>query len=342
MTMGRIGLVGFGTGGRWFHAPLIASVDTAEFVGVVTGSPERRAILAEEYPGVAVFDDVEALLHAGVDLVTVSIPPEGREDVVRRVIDAGVAVVVDKPFALNPDAGVALVDYADERGVPITVFHNRRWDSESLTIARLRDEGTVGDIHLFESAIERWEPNSGNASTGGGYLADLGSHLVDQATWLFGSATHVWADIYHAPGYASEVGFMLALTHSDGVVSHLFGHCLQPAGRPRMRLSGSGGVAVIDDLDIQTDQVFAGQSPRTLGDGWGVEPPARRVAFYSGEHVAYLERDRGRWDEFYPAALRAVLDGHPMPVDARQAVNTLRVIQAARVSSELRRVIELP
>lgn len=332
---GRIGLVGFGAGGRWFHAPLIASVPGAQFVGVVTRSPERRAILATEHPGVRAFDTVDDLLAAGVDLVAVTIPPEGREDVVRRVIDAGVAVVVDKPFALSPEVGDALVDYAELAAVPISVFHNRRWDSDHLTALRVRDQGTIGEIHLLESAIEEWKPSADITSTGGGYLADLGSHLIDQATDLFGQPTHVYADIHHAPGYPGEVGFLVALTHAGGVRSHLYGHCLQPAGRPRMRLTGRAGVAVIENIDIQTPQVVAGHSPRDLGDSWGVEEDAR---LYIGTDMLELHRERGRWDTFYPAALNAATLGTTMPVDARAAVSTLRIIAAAR-ESDLRRVV---
>src|SRR2546423_6443493 len=131
----RLGLVGYGVGGRFFHAPFVVAADGVELVGVVTRSPQRRTELAADHPGVPVFDSQAALIAAGVDAVTITTPPETRRELVLEAVAAGVHVIADKPFAPTADDGRALVAAAAKASVVLNVFHNRRWDADIRTLA---------------------------------------------------------------------------------------------------------------------------------------------------------------------------------------------------------------
>jgi len=338
----RIGLVGYGVGGRHFHAPIITSVPGVELVGVVTRSPERRAELAAEHPGVPAVDDVDALLELGVDLVTVSIAPANRTGLVEKILDAGVAVIVDKPFALSAAEARRLVEYAEACGGVLTVFHNRRLDSEQRTIAKALADGLVGEPLLFESVVDDWAPETATASTGGGHLLDLGSHLVDQARQLFGEVAALECTLHRVEGYSTEVGFDLRLDHVGGVRSQLRAHVLRAHKRPRMHLVGESAMVTVPTFDVQTEQVRAGESPRSLGEWWGVEPSERAAILADGSGARAIGREAGRWQDYYAELAAALVAGRPAPVDPRDALVTLELLELAHRSAEERRELDVP
>ena len=157
----RIGLVGYGFGGRYFHAPLLASAPGCDFAGVVTTSAARRAELAREHPGVRAYDSLEALAADGVSAVAISTPAHTHAPVALQAIGLGMAVVCDKPFALTSADARQVIAEAETAGVALSVYQNRRWDSDLLTLQKLIAQGRLGEIQRFESAFERFEPASG-------------------------------------------------------------------------------------------------------------------------------------------------------------------------------------
>lgn len=337
----RIGLVGYGTGGRYFHAPLISSLAGAVFAGVVTRSPERRVLLHREHPGVAACDSVTELLSRGVDLVTVSIPPQQRTMIVHELIDAGITVVVDKPFAMTVPEARELITHANAAGVMLSVFQNRRWDSEALTVARVAASGVLGTIRLVESALDRWEPHSANDQSGGGWLLDLGSHLVDQVLTIFGPAVTVFAELDRSGGIAGERSFLILIEHASGIQSRVSANSVQNSFGPRFKVSGDDATLVITGLDIQTDQVLAGETPASLGAGWGVEPRERWAQIVRQHQVTEFERVSGDWMSFYRLTADAVRQGTAPPVTAESAFDTLVVLDAALRSWRTERVVRL-
>ncbi|WP_417696958.1 Gfo/Idh/MocA family oxidoreductase [Pseudomonas sp.] len=338
----RIGLVGYGKGGRFFHAPLISSLPGATFVGVVTRSAERRQQLANEHPHAQAFDTLEQLVAAGVDAVVVSTPLDGRPAVVMQAIELGVAVVSDKPFALDAAQAEAMLLAAEQRNVPLTVYQNRRWDSDYLTLRKLLESGALGQVIRFESSIERYSPTSVGKGSGGGFLRDLGSHLVDQALQLFGPVTRVYAELdYRQPGQAFDNGFFISLSHASGVLSHLSGSCLQNAPRPRFRVSGTGGCYTVEGLDGQEAQALAGLSPATEGERWGSEEHRRWGWFEQGNERERVASERGCWMAFYQRLQTALQGAGPLPVEARDALATTRILDAARLSAEQGEVVVL-
>ncbi|MFI5936378.1 Gfo/Idh/MocA family oxidoreductase [Actinoplanes sp. NPDC051494] len=333
MTATRIGLVGFGSGGRIFHAPLIAAAENVEFAGVVTRSSERRDELAKAHAGVPAYNSITELAAAGVDAVVISTPAETHGSLAKEAIALGLAVVVDKPFALDAAAARDVVTLAEDAEVLLTVYQNRRYDSDLLTVRRLIGEGALGEVRRFESRFERWSPDRQPPAAGGGTLLDFGAHLVDQAHLLFGPTTRVYAELRGDSPDDLDSDVFVALHHESGVESHLWGSWRQAAPGPRFRVSGTTGTYIVDGLDGQEAALKAGRSPAGLGDRWGVEPEHAWGRLYRGATGAPVRSDRGRWDVFYPAFAAAVRGESPLAVDPWDAVRNMEVLDAARLSA---------
>ncbi|KMM80874.1 Gfo/Idh/MocA family protein [Pseudomonas deceptionensis] len=338
----RIGLVGFGHGGRFFHAPLIASLPGVTFAGVVTRSPERRQLLANEYPGVNAYDSLGQLVEAGVDLLVISTTLQGRPQLVKQAIELGVPVVSDKPFAADTAQARQLVEAAQRRGVLLSVYQNRRWDSDFLTVRKLLDAGALGQVARFESFVERFSPGAVGDASGGGWMRDLGSHLVDQALQLFGPVQSVYAERTCSPQHPDiDHSFFMALTHANGVISHLGGSCLQSSPRPRFRVSGTLGCYSVEGFDGQEAAVLAGLSPKTEGDRWGAEEHRRWGWFEQGDERERVPTEHGRWQQFYLQMIAAVKGQGAVPVDPCDVLQALQVLDAARLSAERQQVIRV-
>ena len=337
----RIGLVGYGFGGRVFHAPFITSTAGAVLAGVVTTSPQRRADVARDYPRVPCYDSLEQLLNAGVDGVVISTPPAGRKPLVLQAIAAGVPVVSDKPFALNAADGREMLMAAQRAGVPLTVYHNRRWDSDMRTVSALLEQGTLGRVRTFESRIQVHGPEKAGSSSGGGLLRDLGSHLVDQALTLFGPVEQVNAHVTFYEGDPQRDGeFFVTLVHACAVVSHLWGSCLQ-AFPLRMRVVGDAASYTVDGLDGQEAALLAGRTPRTEQERWGTEEHLRWGWLTRGQERQLIPREPGRWDLFYAQWVRALAGEGEVPVNPLDVIHGLEVLDAARESALTRQRVTL-
>ena len=334
----RFGLVGYGFGGRWFHAPLLAAAPECELVAVVTSSPERRALVEREHPGTATVGSLADLVAAGVEAVAISTPADTHSAVTDAALDLGLAVVCDKPFALDATAAQASVDRARERGLPLSPYQNRRWDSDFRTVRALVEAGRLGTVTRFESRFERFTPDAGPGPAGGGTLLDFGAHLVDQALVLLGPVTSVYAEWRLRGNGDGHEGLdddvFVALTHASGARSHLAGSWSEGAPGLRFRVTGTGGSYVVDGpMDVQESQLLAGHTPATLGEGWGAEPQERWGRLRRGDEAEVVPTLPGAWSEFYPAFARAVRGQGPVPVDPADAVASATVLDAARRSA---------
>ena len=333
----KIGLVGYGFGGRYFHAPLIASAAECEFVGVVTTSAERRELVAEEHPGVTTFDSLEALAAAGAEAVSISTPASTHSDLTDQAIALGLSVVCDKPFALDPAAARRSVELAAARGVTLSPYQNRRWDSDFLTVRALVDDGTLGEVRRFESRFERYAPDNGPGASGGGSLLDFGAHLVDQALVLLGPVESVYSESRTRESGLDDDVFV-ALRHANGAVSHLWGSWTQYASGPRFRVTGSAASLIITTGDTQEAALVAGASPST-SPIWGAEIASDLDRVFTAKGSAAVVLEPGAWNAYYPAFARAVRGEGPPPVEAADAVATADVLEAARISAATRATV---
>jgi predicted dehydrogenase len=334
----RFGLVGYGFGGRWFHAPLLAAAPECDFLGVVTTSAERRTLVEREHPTAALFGSLEELAAAGAEAVAISTPATTHTELTDRALDLGLAVVSDKPFALDAAAARGSVELAERLGLSLAPYQNRRWDSDFLTVRALVDRDALGTVTRFESRFERFDPEPGPPSAGGGTLLDFGSHLVDQALVLLGPVASVYAEWRLGGGHGGSRGLdddvFVALTHENGTHSHLWGSWSQAAPGSRFRVSGTeAAYEVGGPMDGQEAALLAGRTPATEGERWGVEPRERWGRLVRGGEGEPVPTDRGRWDIFYPAFARAVRGEGAVPVEPRDAVVTATVLDAARRSA---------
>jgi predicted dehydrogenase len=346
----RIGLVGYGLGGRAFHAPLIASAPETELVAVLTRDADRRAQLAEDHPGAVAVDSLQALKDAGAEAVAVSSTTGTHTEVTDAALELGLHVVCDKPLAVDAATAEATVAKAEAAGLMLTPYQNRRWDSDFLTLREVLGSGKLGEVFRFESRFERWAPGQPRVwwrsglppEEGGGVRLDLGAHLVDQALVLFGPVTSVYAESFiRRPGAAAEDDLAILLTHAGGVVSHIYANTTSGDISRRFRLLGRDGAFVIGGVDGQEDALRSGRTPASEGDGWGVEPVETWGHIVRGAEREVVATERGRWDSFYPAFAAAVRGGGPVPVDPREAVAALRVLDAAATSAREHAVVSL-
>jgi predicted dehydrogenase len=327
----RFGLVGYGFGGRYFHAALIASASECEFAAVMTTSPERQALVRQEHPGVRTVSTLHEFRELGVEAVSISTPAATHTALTEQALNLGLAVVTDKPFALDARAARGTVDLARRLGLTLSAYQNRRWDSDFLTVRKLVDDGRLGAVIGFESRFERYAPQDGPSASGGGTLLDFGSHLVDQALVLLGPVASVYAESrIRETGLDDDV--FVILSHSGGARSHLSGAWRQFAPGPRFRVTGTQATYVVEQGDTQEDLLVAGDSPASLGDSWGRESPSSHGRLHSASGPVPVVTERGAWDAFYPAFAGAVRGVGPPPVDPDDAVTTALVLDAAKLS----------
>ncbi|GAA2662496.1 Gfo/Idh/MocA family oxidoreductase [Streptomyces lunalinharesii] len=362
----RVGLIGYGLAGSVFHAPLIAATDGLLLDTVSTRSPERQAQARAEHPQVRTVATAEEVLDraaaGALDLIVLASPNKTHVPLATAALEAGVAVVVDKPLAATAAEAEALAALADRRGLLLSVFQNRRWDNDFRTVRQLVADGALGEVQRFESRFERWRPQpkggwreSGDPVELGGLLYDLGSHLVDQALTLFGPAVSVYAESdVRRPGAQADDDTFFALTHAGGVRSHLWVSATTAQLGPRFRVLGSRAGYVKYGLDPQEAALRAGLRPGTEGDAWGVEPASRwgRLGAEGQAHAAGAESPGtpagqpvpslpGAYPAYYAAVARALRDGGAPPVTATEAAATLRVLEAAGRSAREGRAVAL-
>ncbi|RFA10714.1 dehydrogenase [Subtercola boreus] len=340
----RIGVVGYGAGGHFFHTPFIQAVPGWELTGVVTRSDDRRALLATEAPGVPAFDSLDALLDAGVDAVVITTPPETRQDLVLRALERGVHTVADKPFAPDAAAGRLLADAAARSGRILTVFHNRRLDTDIVTLRALITEGGLGDVWRVNSRFDLDDPATLETGPAHGLLRDLGAHLVDQMTHLFGPVARVDAhlDLTRIDGVEVDCGFVVNLHHANGVYTTVSSSKLNHLHEREILAYGSAGSYVSAMTDVQVRQLFSGLRPATHGSGWGVEEPARWGTLRTAAGPRSIPSAAGDYTQYYVQLLAAVRGEGPPPVLLTEALHTLEILDAARQSATEGRSVTLP
>jgi scyllo-inositol 2-dehydrogenase (NADP+) len=338
----RAAIVGYGLAGRFFHAPLITATEGIAIAAVVTSNPERQAQAACEHPDALVLSRVDDLWARADDhdLVVVAVANDAHVTLATEAIAHRLAVVVDKPLAPTAAEAEELVTLAEQAEVLLTVFQNRRWDAEHLTLSRLLADGRLGQVSRCESRFERWRPQSTAGSwresvppeRGGGLLLDLGSHLVDQALVLFGPATHVYAEVQALRGGSADDDAFVSLRHAGGVISHLHASALTAAPGPRLRVLGTAAAFVVAELDGQEDALRSGARPDTAPE-WGAQPESSWGRLVIGSDSTPVPSERGAWPRFYSLLVDAMRSGGRPPVAPRDAIAALRVLDAARRSA---------
>lgn len=335
----RTGIIGFGLAGRVFHAPFLATNPAFAITAIATSDPGRAAQAAAAHPDAAIMSTDALLQRAGdLDLVVLASPPHVHREQAVAAFRAGAAVVIDKPFVPTVADAEAIIAAAEAAGRPLTVFQNRRWDGDFRTVRTLVESAALGTVHRFESTFERfgapkrdqWQGQISPAQ-GGGILFDLGSHLIDQALTLFGPATLEVAELRAVrDGLGSEDDAFVSLRHESGVRSHLTMSRVAAQSGPRFRVLGDTSGYTVYGLDGQEPDLKVGRWPGS--DGYGETPKAQwgLLGVDNGEQpLVPVPTEQGAYPDFYAQVAASIRDGAPVPVDARHALETVRIIEQA-------------
>jgi predicted dehydrogenase len=342
----RVGVVGFGMGGRVFHAPLLSSVEGLELAAVVERNTDNAV---RRYPDVATYRSLDAMLEdSSLGLFVVTTPSGTHYDVARKILEAGKNVVVDKPAAVTSAEVAQLMELAATHGTLMIPFHNRRWDGDFRTIQNLLDEGSLGRLVHFESVFDRWRPSHSGRTwkddpvQGGGALLDLGPHLADQAFLLFGKPEAVSAEVLRErDGEGSVDAFTLRLRYPRLSVT-LSSSSLAALARPRFHLRGTKGSYWKFGLDLQ--EAALNKVARIADPKWGYEPPANwgtlSVDVDGGMVTRPVEPVPGDYRLYYAGVRDALLGKAPAPVSGLDAWRVARLLEWAVESSDKRCEIE--
>ena len=327
-------LVGYGFAGQTFHAPFLTSTPGLSLGWVVS---RDAAKVQAELPGCRVGSLDEVLADSTVDLVVIATPNDTHAPIARQALLAGKHVVIDKPFALDLVEAEALVELAEKQQRLLSIFHNRRWDGDFLTVRRLLAEGALGKIAQFESHFDRYRPEVRQrwreaGGPGSGLWFDLGPHILDQSLQLFGQPDWIQADLAaQRPGALSDDYFHVVLGYGEmRVVLH--GSCLVSAIMPRFVIHGSEGSFIKFGMDVQEEQLKLGLRPPAAN--WGLDPePGQLSRMVEGQSRAQaVSGEAGDYGAYYRGVCAAIRGEAGNPVPAVEALAVMALLDLARES----------
>ncbi|MBY0598652.1 oxidoreductase [Bacillus bingmayongensis] len=337
-----VGIVGFGFSSTTFHIPLLKTIDEFDIRAIVSSKEE---VVKEALPTVQVVQTIgELVKRDDIELVVITSPNTTHFPFVKEAILHGKHVVVEKPFVVSVEEGEELITLAKENNVFVSVYHNRRFDNDFLTIKKAIEEKQIGNVYTYESHFDRFRPHVRDRwreknLPGSGILYDLGSHLIDQALHLFGKPDAISADVVkQRPGAETDdyfhivlyYGFKRVILHSSSYVKH--------AG-PHFNVHGDKGSIVKYGMDSQEDQLKAGMKPGSAG--YGEDSEANFAVLETEEELNHIPTEVGCYDMYYKGIRDSIVNGAPVPVTAEEGLQVIRVIQAAIESNETGRVISL-
>ncbi len=341
----RAGLVGFGMAGRVFHGPLLSSVEGLELAAVMERSTNKGA---ERYPGITVYRSLDAMLaDKSLGLFVVATPNATHYEIAKQILSAGKNVVVDKPMSMTSAEAAELIGLARKHKVLLVPFHNRRWDSDFLTIQKLLHEGSLGRLVALESRFDRWRPARLTERLwkedvdSGGMLQDLGPHLVDQPLALFGLPESVSAEVLRErDGAGPNDSFTIRLRY-PGLIVTVASNLLSLPSMPRYHLRGTRGGYVKSGVDPQ--EAALTKITRIDDHAWGQELSAAWGLLYvdidGGKVSRPVQPVTGDYRLYYAGIRDALLGKAPAPVAGLDGWRVAQLLEWAVESSEKRREI---
>ncbi len=333
----RVGIAGYGLAGRVFHGPLLKGCGF-EVASILTSNSERVAQAKSDFPEAQIFSDLDAFLDSGLDLAVIASSNVAHLPQTRAALERQIPTVVDKPMGRTVAEVQEMIELSEKENTLLTTFFNRRWDSDSLTIKKLLISGELGQPFRFDGRFERFRPERNLASwrenlspeEGGGLLLDLQSHLISTALDYFGPAQVVSASVRSIRGGADD-DVTVVLRHESGVDSYLAASAVSGAPGPRVRLLGSKGALVINELDPQEDALRAGEIP--FGGAWE-RPMASAAAIHKDEKITFfVDSVSGNYAAFYTLVKAAIESGSAPPVSLADALRVAEIIEEARAIS---------
>lgn len=336
-----VAIIAYGMSGKLFHAPLLAVLPGFRFHSVWRRGEEAR----QRFPSVRIADSFEDLIgDPEAELVIINTPEPTHYEYARKALEAGKHVVVEKAFTVTSAQANELIALAEARNLCLSVYHNRRWDGNALTVKQILREGHLGRLVEYEARYDRWRPERAatwkeTPGDGVSILYNLGSHLIDQVLDLFGMPERVFADIrMQRDGAQTPDNFELLLFYPSLKVSLNASYLMREAA-PRYRLQGTEGTYVKFGDDPQEAALLAGALPG--GPGWGKEPASQSGILHNGEGRRLFPSLSGNYVAYYEQVYRALREGGAVPVSAREGRNVIRIIELAMQSAAEGRVVEV-
>ena len=343
----KTALVSFGMSGRVFHAPFIHL--NPNFI--LAGAWERSSKnIQSVYPGVTSYASYDEILSdPSIDLVVVNSPNDTHFAYTKQALLASKHVVVEKSFTVTVEEAEELAALAVQQQKILTVYQNRRFDADFLTIQKLIAQNKIGHLLDVQISYERYRTtlspkvHKEQPTPGAGVLLDLGPHLVDQAIQLSGMPTAVFADLRITRSVSVvDDYFTLILYYPTHRILLTSGMVFMQQG-PGYKIYGTKGCFIKNRSDVQEDLLLAGHKPG--GDNWGKEDPKNYGTLSTDTDgvitSAIIESERGDYGKYYEAVAGAILENKPVPVTPQEGINIMKVLVAAKKSYETKQVVQL-
>lgn len=340
-------LLSFGMSGQVFHAPFLQVLPHFHLYAVW----ERSSSIAQlKYPGIKTFRSLDELLQdPAIELVVVNTPNYTHYPYTKAALLAGKHVIVEKPFTVNTDEGQELIRIAADVGKVLSVYHNRRYDSDYKTVAKVLREGQLGDIVEAEFHFDRYKEelspkkHKEAPGPGTGALYDLGSHLIDQALQMFGKPSAVFSDIQIIRSGSQVDDFFEVLFYYPDKRVRLRCSYLVREALPAYILHGKKGSFIKAKTDVQEKDLQAGKIPGSAD--WGREPVEEQGLLHTeigGKIIrSHISSESGNYGDYYHSIYAAVRDGVIPEVTAQQGLDVVNIIEKAFQSQKERKVIML-
>lgn len=351
MQLVKVGLCAFGMSGKVFHAPFLKEHPGFFISAIVERSKEESK---EKYPEATIYRSVEEMLEsADIKLVVVNTPVQTHFEYVKKALEAGKNVIVEKPFTVNVVEAEELARLAEEKGLFLSVYQNRRFDRDYLQVQKIINEGKLGTLKEVEIRFDRFrtEP-SGKAhkenpdATGSGSLHDLGSHLVDQAVQYFGSPEKLFADVFSMKGkeFANDY-FEIILYYQNDLRVRLKSSVFTKEAHYAYSIHGEKGSFLQERSDNQENELVAGAIP-TYGEDW-TQPLKETdgILNYLNENKEteriLTSSESGNYMNYYQQIYEFIVFGYALPSPAEEIIKNMKIIDAAMESSRLEKLIYL-
>jgi predicted dehydrogenase len=341
----KVGLIGFGLGGRYFHAPVIRAVPGLQLAAILQRTGDEAARL---YPDIRIVRSLDELLAIdSISLIAISTPNQTHFPLAKRCLEAGRHVVVDKPFTTTVAEAVELLNLAKKQKLTLSVYHDRRFDADFQGLRQVVTAGELGRILRFESTYDRFrpapKPNSWRekAGPGSGVLFDLAPHLIDQAFTLLGTPEAIAADVrIERPGFSTDDAFDIFLYYAEGVRALLRATMMSAAPRPRLVVFGEKGSYLKREFDPLEPTLRSGQIP--AGPSWVVEKEenfGEVTLIENGDETRHKVPSLGDWREFYANIRDAILGKAALLVTPQQILNVMVALELTLESNSKRSTI---
>jgi scyllo-inositol 2-dehydrogenase (NADP+) len=330
----KVGVIGYGYSAKTFHIPLITASESVELAAI---SSSQKETVEAKYPHVSIFETAhDLIINGNVELVVITAPNDVHYPLAKLCLENGINVILEKPMVTTSVEAEALVRLAKKRSLLLSVFHNRRWDGDFLTVKKLLDNNLVGDVRFFESHFDRFRPTvrqrwREQPGQGAGIWFDLGSHLVDQVVSLFGLPKAITARCLPLRENSKTTDYFHVLLHYENLEVVLHASPFSAAPNNRFRVEGDQGSFVKYGFDPQEEQLKHGMTPQD--SLYGVETVGEYGCFYSESSSEIIKTERGCYHQYYSGIAAAMTSKGSNPVNPEDTVAVLIILELAEKSS---------